>query len=220
MFIYTYVRDKKMADIRITGFPVVLYLVPGGKEPSKHDLMLLDSIHPNQLRLEKTRNDHGKVTMTFIPSDELIESFNKRYERPSRKEYTAYFQTLLLSFLPQFRKPSGVLVFQKVSVTLNLDDNGNLPSEKYLEMFRAFAGLYMIFDEDYEEQDDCIVLVGELTPYAVTRFAEERVQGWGAACKYLEYKFNNFNQDSWFNEDVPVPVYAGKTTVQVMMEQS
>jgi hypothetical protein len=208
-----------MADIRY-GFPVVFYLVPGGKVPSKQDLMLLDSIHPNQLRLENTRNDHGKVTMTFIPSDELIESFNKRYETPSRKEYTAYFQTLLLSLLPQFKKPSGVLVFQKVSVTFNQDDNGELPSEKYLEMFRAFAGLYMILDEDYEEQDDCTILVGELTPYAVNRFAEEKVKGWGAACKYLEYKFNNFNQDSWFNDDVPVPIYAGKTTVQVIMEQS
>ena len=97
-----------------------------------------------------------------------------------------------------------------------------MPSDAFLELFQIFAGMYMIFTEEYEVNDDgSIVAVGELTPYAVRQFADNKVRGLDNACRHLESSlmaiFKSFTVDALFNEKLAhVNQYMGQISVKVV----
>lgn len=211
-----------MADIRRTGFHLHLYYAGGGAPPDpRHMIDAVRDIYGTHLKLENIKSFEGKTTLTLFPNDTFISSFQKQYSKHTQEAFALYFEGLFLSIFPQFRKPAGVLAFQNLSVTLNRDDSDNLPSGEFLKLFQIFAGMYMIFTEAYEVTDDSIVAVGELTPYAVRQFADNKVRGWGDACRHLESSlksiFTSFTVDALFNEKLEhVNQYMGEISVQVV----
>jgi hypothetical protein len=207
-----------MADVRRTGFHLHLYHAGGGAPDAEQMIGSMRDIYGAHLKLKDVNSFDGKTTLTLLADDAFISSFQKQYpEHHLQKDYTAYFEALFMSIFPQFRKPAGVLVFQNLSVTLNREESGILPSQEFLALFQVFAGTYMILAEGYEETDDSIVAVGELTPYAVHQFADNKVQGWDKACRYLESIFTSFTVDALFNETLEgVDPYLGQISVQVI----
>ena len=213
-----------MADIRLTGFPVVLYHA-GGQPPNAANMTYyINLMYGKHLRLilVEATTSHSRTVLQMFPDSAFVNFIESQYPNPSIESYSEFTQALFVSHYEEFKKPVGsdVLVFKTILITLQADKNGKLPDKNFLDVFQATVGPYIIINEIEEPEDENkVVVTGELTPWGVHQFVQRHIKNWEEACAYLRDRMYNFQTDEMIKTILggePLSDYQGKIHVMVM----